>query len=154
MSRARTGQTGHDTHADEPVRRWQAKFLAELARTGIVSDACRAAGIHRNTAYLWREQSDHFRQGWEQAEATATEAMEAEMRRRAVEGCRRPVFQQGRQVGEVTEYSDALLMFMLRARAPEKYRENHRIEHVGAGGRPLVTEIVVRLNEDDDDSNA
>jgi hypothetical protein len=37
---------------------------------------------------------------------------------RAVEGVERPVFQRGQQVGTIREYSDRLLMFMLKARRP------------------------------------
>ena len=48
----------------------------------------------------------------------ARDNLEAEAYRRAVEGVERPVYQGGRLVGTVREYSDSLLTIMLRARHP------------------------------------
>jgi hypothetical protein len=48
--------------------------------------------------------------------------LEDEAVRRAYEGVERPVFQGGKQVGVVREYSDTLLIFLLKALRPEKYR--------------------------------
>jgi hypothetical protein len=52
-----------------------------------------------------------------------TEALEYEAVRRAYHGVEEPVFYNGVQCGSVTKYSDKLLMFLLRARNPAKYRE-------------------------------
>ena len=49
--------------------------------------------------------------------------MEDEAVRRAVEGVPRPVFYQGKVVGAVQEYSDELLIRMLRARRKAKYSD-------------------------------
>jgi hypothetical protein len=65
-----------------------------------------------------------FAAAFRDASIRATEVLEAEAWRRAKEGVAEPVFQGGKQVGVVQRYSDQLLMFMLRARAPEKYRDN------------------------------
>ncbi len=54
--------------------------------------------------------------------------------RRAVEGTEKPVYQQGRLVGHVQEYSDTLLIFLLKGRRPEKYGEKLRQEISGPGG--------------------
>jgi hypothetical protein len=58
-----------------------------------------------------------------QADLQATEILEKEAWRRAREGHAEPVFQHGKQVGTIQRYSDQLLMFLLRARAPERYRD-------------------------------
>ena len=42
---------------------------------------------------------------------------------RTYHGVEEPVFYQGVQCGAVTEYSDTLLMFLLKARKPEVYRD-------------------------------
>ena len=52
-----------------------------------------------------------------------TEALEYEAVRRAYHGVAEPVFYNGVQCGSVTKYSDKLLMFLLKARNPAKYRE-------------------------------
>ena len=74
---------------------------------------------------------------YEVAEVEATETMEQEAYRRAVQGTVRPVFHQGAQCGSVQEYSDTLLIFMLKARAPEKYRERVQMQHADADGERL-----------------
>ena len=50
----------------------------------------------------------------------AADALEREAWRRGAEGVSRPVYQQGREVGVIQEYSDALLIHMLKAHRPEK----------------------------------
>lgn len=58
-----------------------------------------------------------------QADLQATEVLEQEAWRRAREGIAEPVYQHGKEVGTIQRYSDQLLMFLLRARAPERYRD-------------------------------
>ena len=58
---------------------------------------------------------------------------EDEAYRRAVEGVRRPVFHGGVKVGEITEYSDRLLIQLLRRRRPEGCSPRHEsTAHVNA----------------------
>ncbi len=57
--------------------------------------------------------------------------LEAEARRRAVEGVRKPVYCRGEIVGTVKEYSDTLLIFLMKGARPEKYRDNVRVERTG-----------------------
>ena len=108
---------------------WRAKFLAELAKTSNVSAACKAAGVSRSTAYEARDGDEAFASSWDDAIDEATDALEAEARRRAIEGVDRPVFYQGGECGHVREFSDALLMFLLKAHRPKKFRENVQVEH-------------------------
>ena len=123
------GLSGHQKGPKE--QRWQARFLEALAKTGIVSDACMASGVGRSRAYAWREQSPHFAGQWAEAERAATDALEAEALRRAALGVRKPVFYKGEICGHVEEYSDTLLIFLLKARDPERFRERASIEHSG-----------------------
>lgn len=64
---------------------------------------------------------------YRQAEARATEVLEREAWRRAIEGSpyTRTSYYRGEPVGtdHKIEYSDQLLTLLLRARAPERYRE-------------------------------
>jgi predicted DNA-binding transcriptional regulator AlpA len=113
------------------VRQLKKAFLADFARTGNVSESCENVGIGRSTVYVWQEHDDEFAAGWREAEIKATEYLETEARRRATEGTKKPVYQGGQLVGFVTEKSDTLLIFLLKARAPEKYRENVALHHSG-----------------------
>lgn len=54
--------------------------------------------------------------------------MEAEAWRRGKTGVLKPVYQGGKKVGSVREYSDTLLIFMLKGTRPEKYRDRQQID--------------------------
>lgn len=66
-----------------------------------------------------------------------TDALEDEAVRRAHEGVLKPVFQQGKEVGHVREYSDALMVTMLKARRPEKFKDRVASEVSGKDGGPV-----------------
>jgi len=102
-------------------------FLAAYSKYGNMSKAARMADISRNAIYDWLETDQEFAQAFRTAEAAALEYLEAEAWRRAVEGSpyERTSYWHGEPVGtdRKIEYSDALMTLLLRARAPEKYRE-------------------------------
>jgi hypothetical protein len=116
---------------------WQNVFLRELARTGVVAAACKKAKVERSTAYNRRKLDPQFAGAWDEALEVATEMLEAEAHRRAAIGVLEPVYQQAMRVGQVRKYSDTLLIFLLKAHKPAKYRDNYRVEHVGANGGPI-----------------
>ena len=99
-------------------------FLANLAEYGNISLAARAAGVLRRTPYDWRDRDPVFAAEWDDALEHACDLLEAEARRRALEGCDKPVFYQGEQCGVIREYSDTLAIVLLKAHRPEKFREN------------------------------
>lgn len=109
------------------VQRWtsrrRAAFLEALSGTGNVSAAARAAGASRSGAYALKAADAGFAAEWADALETAVDALDAEARRRALEGVEVPHFHQGRVAGTVRKYSDSLLMFLLRAHRPERYRD-------------------------------
>jgi transposase-like protein len=108
------------------------QILLDMLSTGkSVYKAASAAGIARSTAYEWRDSDPEFKARWDEALEAGIDAMEDEAHRRAVEGVDKPVFYQGEVCGEVREYSDTLLIFQLKARRPEKYRENVNLNHSG-----------------------
>ncbi len=121
-------------------------FLEALAQTGSVSRAAKAAAVHRSTAYDARHAEPEFAALWAEAEEISVQEMEAEGRRRAVEGTLKPVFQGGKQVGEVREYSDTLLIFLLKARRPDVYRDNAKVVVAGDPANPVKHEHTVDVN--------
>ena len=56
--------------------------------------------------------------------------LEAEVYRRAVTGIERPITVAGERV-MVREYSDRLLMFLLTAEKPDKYRDRREVKYSG-----------------------
>ena len=102
-------------------------FLGVLAKTGRVSEAARAVG-YTDTATLqqYRRNDEEFAEAWEYALEAAAHVLEEEAIRRATEGVLEPVYYKGEVAGYKTNYSDTLLMFILRGLKPSVYRENQR----------------------------
>ena len=92
----------------------RAKFLASLAEGNSIARAAGDAGIGRTTAYEWREVDEAFAKAWDDAVETGTDSLEDEAVRRAKAG------------------SDTLLIFMLKARRPEKFKERTSTELSGS----------------------
>lgn len=74
---------------------WFTPFLEALADTGNVSQACRSAGVSTTTVYALKKKDADFAAAWDQAEEDAADTLEAEARRRAVQGVQEPVVYQG-----------------------------------------------------------
>lgn len=112
------------------------KFLEQLRETGgNVSRACKAEGIGRTMAYAWRAADADFARAWDEAVEAGLDDLEQEARRRAYDGTLKPVFYKGGECGHIREYSDTLLIFMLKGGRPEKYRERFDVEIKGAKDR-------------------
>lgn len=115
-------------------------FLAAYAKTGIISAAAKAADIERHTPRVWMKSDPEFRRAFKQARNHAADMLEAEALRRATRGVEKGVWHAGKRVGVEMEYSDTLLIFLLKAARPKKFRENQRIEHIGKNGGPIQIE--------------
>jgi hypothetical protein len=113
---------------------WRPLFLAALAEGYHVRDAAIRASVDSSAVYAERKTNPAFAKGWGEAHVTGTRELEREASRRAYHGELRPVYQGGELVGHIREYSDSLLMFLLKARRPGKYRENVSVEHNGFNG--------------------
>lgn len=101
------------------VRR--ACFLEVLRSTANVSRAARESGLASSMVYGQRSRNAAFAQAWDLALAEALDGVEETMIARARDGVEKPVFFRGEQVGAIRQYSDALGMFILRAKRPEVY---------------------------------
>lgn len=134
------------------------QFLERFRREGNVSHA--AKGIcDRQRVYDWKKDDPDFLAAYQQAEIDATEVLEHEATRRAVRGVKKVkgVYYQGEQIATETEidYSDTLLIFLLKARAPDKYRERLDLRHAGAdGGDIVIREIIVERVKDKADAGS
>lgn len=124
---------------DEERLKAQAAFLAEYAKRGTITHACRKAGISFETYYGWQEHDEQFALMFNQAKVAYNDTLRAEINRRAVEGVLKPVFFQGKLAGHIREFSDTLLIVQAKARMAE-YREKQTIEHTGPDGGPMKHE--------------
>jgi hypothetical protein len=117
------------------TRERQERFLKSLAETGNVTAAVAAAGTGRSRAYELRNADAAFAAAWDQAEETAADALEAEARRRAIEGVQEPLVSAGKLVRDddgqpiaIRRYSDHLLLALLKARRPPRRERSVRFQ--------------------------
>jgi hypothetical protein len=84
------------------------------------------AGIDRGTHYGWIKKDPEYRAQFEAATDQAAQTLKDEAVGRAYEGVERPVTVAGKRE-LVREYSDTLLIFLLKGMRPAKYRERYGV---------------------------
>jgi hypothetical protein len=114
------------------------KFLDALADTANVTAAAKASKVTRKTWYEHRTKDAAFAEAWDAALELGIDSLEDEAVRRGRDGYLKPVYQGGRRVGTVREYSDTLLIFMLKSRRPDKFKERSAHEITGKDGKPIA----------------
>ena len=96
--------------------------------------AAEVAGVNRTSVYRWLEHDAEFAVGFHQAEEASTERLEREAYHRATRR-RQP--------------SDALLIFLLKARRPERYRDRYEVRHAGSAEEPVKVEVEYAQDAED-----
>jgi len=133
----------------------QEAFLTAYEKTANILTAAEQVGIDRKLVYYWQEHDEQFDLAFNLADKAANMNIEAEIHRRGVQGWQEPVWQMGQYCGEITKYSDVLLIFYAKRRMPE-YREHQHVEHSGsidiAGAKDALLDKLSRLNENSESS--
>lgn len=118
--------------------RRQRAFLIAFAVTANVSRACAAAGVARSTVYAWKAAEgpagDRYRVAFTRARQVAGDVLEAQAWKLAVEGTLRPIVSKGEVVTYVREYEPSVLLRLLEAHRPRRYRPRVGLEHDIAPG--------------------
>src|SRR5258705_8413850 len=93
------------------------------------------AGTSRTRVYEFKKIDPAFAAAWDEAEEMAADALEAEARRRGVEGVQEPLVSAGRIVCDdegqpiaIRRYSDNLLLALLKARRPPRRERSVRFQ--------------------------
>lgn len=107
--------------SDQQLQPASERFLTALGEGLSVAGAAKLAGVGRQTVYDWRKRDAAFAAAWDDAIETGTDNLEDEARRRAM------------------STSDTLMIFMLKARRPDKYKDRRASEISGPGGGPIET---------------
>lgn len=108
--------------------------------------------LHRQRHYEWIVEDgaagENYRERFFAADETATQVLEGEAFRRAYEGVTDWRSDGDGGLVEIRKYSDPVLMFLLKARRPDRYRErfDHRV-----GGSPGAIPIGVAVKHQDAD---
>lgn len=93
----------------------QRAFIAALAETGCVSEACAEVGLTPRSAYRLREHpaAVGFRDAWKYALSMATARLISHAFERAIHGSAERIYRDGVLVGERRKPSDKLLMWLV-----------------------------------------
>jgi hypothetical protein len=111
------------TAKDKPRTSKKLAFLITYGKCGNMAQACREVGISYCSLSTWRKKDIKFANAMQRALSVYVCRLEEEAHRRGVDGVDEPIFHKGVVVGFKTRYSDLLLIKLLEAYAPEKYRE-------------------------------
>jgi hypothetical protein len=104
---------------DVTFKKWRQPFLDALAQHGNVSRAAKVARISRNHLYRARHDDPDFAAQWDAAKDRGLDSLEDVANARA------------------RKDSDTLLIFLLKAHRPEKYRDTYNINHGGQKDNPI-----------------
>lgn len=107
----------------------QVDFIAALAHTGCVEQAALEVGMTARSCFRLRAApgAESFAKAWDTALQHASARLLDLAFDRAVRGTDEPVFDRdGHVVGRRFRQNDRLLMFLLRAYMPERFRHAHR----------------------------
>ena len=120
---------------DARRREAQEALLAAYERLGTIMGAADEVGIDRQNHYHWLANDENYVEMWQEAQEASTQVLEREAITRATVGQDKGVYYQGEKVGTEQYKSDVLLIFMLKSRRPELYRDRYEVS--GPQGGPI-----------------
>lgn len=131
---------GNPPDAFRRLKPKQRAFLRAYAALGRVDLAAEASKIHRDTHYAWLHEETPYAHFFDQCREEVAQRLEDEAFRRAHDGIDKPVTVAGeREV--IREYSDTLLIFLLKGMKPERYRERFSAELAAPGGGDVFQSV-------------
>jgi hypothetical protein len=108
------------------IHRRQRAFLAGFVVAKGVNGAERLSGVRRWSHYNWMREDPLYCERFELAKTMLADDAEEEILRRALFGADTPVVYRGEITAWYKSYSDALMIFALKALKPEVYRAGRR----------------------------
>lgn len=113
-------------------------FLDAYARHGRKNTACKEAGICPQTLRRWLKSDEQFAESFADAQQDVVEVLEKTAFMLAVDGVEEERFDKdGNLVGRKTSYATNVLLKLLEANDPDKYKTRTSSELSGPGGVPL-----------------
>lgn len=114
----------------------KAVIVEVLANTGHIWTACEAVGCAPSNVYKTRNLDDAFNDACNEAVAQYARKLHMAAEHRAVEGVLRPITgrvdkDQDGIIGYERQYSDSLLLAMLKKFDPEGYKDRQHVTHAG-----------------------
>lgn len=108
------------TLIEDPLAAAKEMFLEVYGRTGSVRLARQLSGLPDPRKHY--KEDEEFRAQWDSKKKSVTDALESAAFERALKGTKKPVIYKGEITEWYREYSDTLLMFLLRAHLPDVYK--------------------------------
>jgi len=105
------------------------KFLEYLAQGVSIAKSIKLTGCSQSLVYNERTSNPEYAKKWDEARCKGAYALEEEAWRRAVEGVPEDIYHRGQVVGTRINYSDTLLIFLLKGLFPERYSDKRHIFH-------------------------
>jgi hypothetical protein len=126
----------------------QHAFIAALAESGCVTEACRAVGMTSQSAYRLRRHFDAqgFRLAWDAALDYAIRRLSDAAFSRAIHGVPVPHYYKGEIVGEHRRYDESLTRFLLRYRDPLRYAKSLDGEKYGGHDEFFAIRLAKLMN--------
>ena len=126
----------------ENLRPLQRRFLRCFEACASVTQSARWAKCSRQMHYDWLEADEAYRRAFTEAEPRAHRALEDEAVRRAHQGVRKAIRYKGKIVGYETEFSDQLLITLLKT--SPKFRDRSEVKHSGE-----ITKRIIGVPDDE-----
>ena len=119
------------------------EFFALIEESGgNVTKALDQSTYCRTAFYEWKKEDPEFAKRVDDAIEKGVDALESEAVRRARDGVDEPVYYQGSKCGVVRKYSDTLLIFLLKGKRPDTYRERLGIDFAKATPQQIEDAIL------------
>jgi DNA-binding transcriptional regulator YdaS (Cro superfamily) len=110
-------------------------FLNMLEVLPNITAVCRLLGVSTKNLSKHRKADAEFEAEIKEAIERGYDMLEEEARRRAVDGVLKPVYYRGMKCGHIREYSDQLLVTLLKGYRPKRFNPGVKIE--GGDGRKI-----------------
>lgn len=122
--------TWYDLHKEDfrTLTVKQKSFLKAYTEELTIHGALHVTGMHPTAHYTSMKVNPIYKRLFDDLREYVVEALEGEGFRRAYHGVKEYVYFQGNICGEKQIFSDTLLMFLLRAANPDKYRERSTMD--------------------------
>lgn len=113
-------------------------FLDAFPEQGVIGPCARSLGLTPSTVRNWVRHDPQFAEAFEEARDEAADRLEAEANRRATGYISQRMTKDGEVIETIT-HSDQLLIFLLKGRRPDVFKERVANELSGPEGKPIET---------------
>jgi hypothetical protein len=121
-------------------------FFREIALTGHVQRAADVAGVPLTAVQERRKRDRGFAKLFDEALSASVQRLRDEATRRAVDGVDKPLYWKGELVDHIREYSDTLLLALLKAKDPA-FRDKVDLNTTSETNRPSPAQSFAELKK-------